>query len=182
MTTTAIIAEYPEPFLHGYNGVVAKTSIIYSQNFFSEAQQIQQTLSNHDVDSSLVSIDDLDETTKTTENIILIGTYSENTLIKEINNDAEEIGLCIIWDGSNITVVDTDGTLQHCFSHAGCIIAMQNHWNPKGNMHGDNVIWMIAGVTPDDVRHACLVLSEHPEQLHHATSALITESEVMRVP
>lgn len=182
LATTAIIADFPEPFLHGYNGNVVDTTIVYTLDLHTEAEQLKQTLSNYGARATSITINQIDETTKATDNIILLGTYDEHPLIQDINSAADDIGLMIQFENNYVSIINPDGAKQQTFTQAGCIVAMQNHWNPKGNMHGENVIWMISGNTVEDVQQACALLCNQPEHLQHAVSVLIAEDEIIKVP
>ena len=180
--STAIIGEFPEPFLHGFQGNTYDTSLVYTQNVQEIAQQLRSTLVDYGIDALLVSIDELTKDIQTTHNLILIGTIEGHPLISDIMADASDIGLFIRWEESQICTYDALLKCNQRFAEAGCVIAMQNHWNPKGNMHGENVIWMITGSTVEQVQQACFVLCEQPDAFVHAASAIIVEGEIVKVP
>ena len=178
---TAIIGEYPEPFLHGYNGKVKPTSIAYAKEFYDVAFGLQQSLEKQGVTASMKHFEELTDDEKRSHNLIFIDTY-ENDLIGELNANADQLGWFIERDKSHIITYDETGAKDHTFDHGGVILATQNTWNPKGNWHCENVIWVISGITTDDVTAAAELLIENNEDINHCVSLIVVNGKVYKVP
>jgi len=178
---TAIIGDYPEPFLHGYNGRVAETSIVYADEFYEAATGLQQSLEKQGVSISMKRFEELSEYEKRSHNLILIDTY-ENELIAELNANADQLGWFIEFDGKYIITLDETGEKDTSFDHGGVILATQNPWNPKGNWHCENVVWVVTGVTHEDVVTASEILITSNEEIKNCTSIILAKRTIYKVP
>ncbi len=178
---TSIIGDYPEPFLHGYSGRVTATTIVYGEEFYNTAFSLQQSLENQGVSISIKHFDDLSDDEKRSHNLIFIDTY-ENDLIDELNANADQLGWFIEHDKSQIITYGETGAKDHTFDHGGVILTTQNTWNPKGNWHCENVIWIITGITDEDVTAAAELLIENNEDIKHCVSLIVTNGTVYKVP
>ena len=178
---TAIIGEYPEPFLHGYNGKVKPTSIVYAKEFYDAAYGLQQSLEKQGVTASMKHFEEISEDEKRSHNLIFIDTY-ENDLIGELNENADQLGWFIEHDKSHIITFDETGAKDHTFDHGGVILTTQNTWNPKGNWHCENVVWVITGITDEDVTTAVELLTTNHMDIKHCVSLIIAKGTVYKVP
>jgi len=178
---TAIIGNYPEPFLHGFNGKIADTNIVFSEDFYDTAILLKESLEKQGVLSSLLLFEDLTTDEKKNKNIILIDTY-ENELIKELNENANQLGWFIEYDKKNIVTYDEKGKKDDTYDHGGVICATSNIWNPKGNWHCDNVIWVITGIDNNDVIEASNLLIEYNNEIKNYASIIIDNGTVHKVP
>ena len=178
---TAIIGDFPEPFLHGYNGKIAETSIVYNEEFYEPAFGLQQSLEKQGVTASMKHFEELTDDEKRSHNLIFIDTY-ENDLISELNANANNLGWFIEYDEGHIVTFDGTGVKDHTFDHGGVILATQNTWNPKGNWHCENVIWVISGITSDDVTAAAELLIKNNEDIKHCVSLIVIDGTVYKVP
>ena len=180
-TTTAIIADFPEPFLHGFRGSIPQISIVYSKEFLHEAYMVKNKLEDLDILSSVISFNKLLDEKKENNNLILIGKYDES-LIKELYENSKELGFFIEVQDDNIQTFDETGNPENVFDYGGVIIATQNPWNPKGNWNGENVVWVVSGVTSKDVHNAVDLLVNNPDDLKNATSIVIINENIYKVP
>ena len=178
---TAIIGSYPEPFLHGYNGNIIPTIIIYSDDFYDTAIDLQNSLEKLGVSTSKKSFKDLTENEKQSHNLILIGTY-ENDLIENLNSNSDQLGWFVKYENDYITTFDKTGKTSSMFEQAGVICATQNIWNPKGNWHCENVIWVVSGLTYDDVRSAANLLISNDLDIQNHASIIVVNKSVHQVP
>jgi len=178
---TAIIGDYPEPFIHGYNGKTAETSILYAEEFYEPAFELQQSLENYGISTSMKHFEELTDDEKRSHNLIFIDTY-ENDLISELNANADQLGWFIEHDKNQLITYDETGAKDHTFDHGGVILATQNTWNPKGNWHCENVVWVISGITTDDVTAATRLLIENNEDINHCVSLIVIDGTVYKVP
>jgi hypothetical protein len=178
---TAIIGDYPEPFLHGYNGKVTLTSIVYAEEFYESAFELQQSLEDYGISISMKHFEELTENEKRSHNLIFIDTY-ENDLISELNENADQLGWFIEHDKSHIITFDETGTEDRTLDHGGVMLTTQNTWNPKGNWHCENVVWVITGITDEDVTTAVELLITNHEDIKHCVSLIIVKGTVYKVP
>ncbi len=178
---TAIIGDYPEPFQHGYSGRVTATTIVYAEEFYDTAFSLQQSLEKRAVSISLKHFEELSEDEKKSNNIIFLDTY-ENDLIGELNADADQLGWFIEYEKNSIVTFDETGAKDRTFDHGGVILATQNIWNSKGNWHCENVIWIISGITHDDVTAAAELLITNHKDIKHCASLIIADGTIYQVP
>ncbi|MEM0493366.1 MAG: DUF4430 domain-containing protein [Candidatus Thermoplasmatota archaeon] len=182
-SSTAIIGDYPEPFLHGFNGNQPGNFIVYTLDSKGNAERIHQVLSSrYNISSSLIPVDNLTSDIKSRGNLILIGVLDVHPLIREVMSLSQELGLFIRYDNGSMIVLDELYRINDYFDHGGCILALQNYWNPKGSINGENVIWIISGITSIDVDNACDILCYHPERIRYANSVVVVDNKVLEVP
>jgi hypothetical protein len=100
--------DYPEPFLHGYNGVVWDTTIVYpaeSSDYNAIANSIKDKLIELGVPNERISIEtdtSITQAQKQNNNLILIGQHSKNDIIQEINQHHEKIGMPVYFDNGTM--------------------------------------------------------------------------------
>lgn len=179
--TTAIISDYPEPFLHGINGISLDTTIVYSDEFYYTSVALQKSLKQHHVTSNIKSFEELSDDEKTNHNLIFIDTY-ENSLISELNNNAKNLGFFIEIKNNQIKTFDSTGKKDQVFNHGGMIIATQNPWNLYGSWNGENVAWIITGISIDDVTNAAEVLINNNPEIKNTASIVIFNEKIYKVP
>ncbi len=178
---TAVIADYPEPFVHGFHGKVRGTTIVYSDVFYDAAYDLQQSLNTSGVPASLRFLDELSNSEKKNNNLILIGTI-DNELILGLNGNTGNLGWFIEFEGGKLVTFNGYGGENYVFNHGGVIIATQNPWNPKGNWNGENVVWVISGITTEDVNEAAEVLIHNHEDIKNCASIVIVDENIYKVP
>lgn len=179
--TTAIIADYPEPFLHGFHGKIRDNIIVYSNNFYEESYKLKQSLNNLSVSVFLKNFNELSNTEKSNNNLILIDTFN-NPLIQELNNNREQIGWFIKYSDGILINYNFDNEKESTFDHGGVIAATQNPWNPKGNWNGENVVWIISGINIEDVNQAVNVLLSKNYEFKNCMSLIIKDEIIYKVP
>jgi len=178
---TAIIGDYPEPFLHGLNGDIKETIVVYSDFFYDNAYMLQQSLERLGISPVLKRFDEISSTEKSDSNLILVDTF-DNELILEMNSNAQNLGWFVEYaDGGLVTFTDA-GEDDHRFDHGGVIVASQNPWNPKGNWNSENVVWVISGVTKDDVYAAMELLIDSPGSIEDCVGIVISDDDIYKVP
>ena len=179
--TTAIIGDYPEPFAHGFQGHVRNTTIVYSDEFYDNACELQQSLKQHDIIASINLFEDLSNGEKMNNNLILIDTY-DNNLIEELNTNARSLGLFIEFEEGKLTTFTKTGEEDHVFDTGGVIFATKNHWNPKGNWNSENVVWVISGVTNENVTEAVEILVNNYNDIKNYASLVTFDETIYKVP
>ncbi|MEM0467325.1 MAG: DUF4430 domain-containing protein [Candidatus Thermoplasmatota archaeon] len=181
-SVTAVIADFPKPFLQGFQGKKIPTTIVYEAGFEQQASQIQTLLGQYGVHAACVRTDQISSDVQAAQNLILLGTYASHPLIQEINNHTERLGIFVEWDGCFLQIFDACGNQKLQYESGGVIAAMQNFWNPKGSLHGENVVWIVAGVSFDDVEHAVQILMQQPLLVKNCASVVVRGNSVIRVP
>lgn len=179
--TTAIIADYPEPFVHGFNGQIRNTTIVYSNKFYYVAVALQQSLGQYNVSNSITIFNNLSNNDKVNNNLILIDTY-DNELVKELNTNARTLGFFIEFEEGKIKTFDETGEEQHVFENGGVVLATQNPWNLRGNWNGENVVWIITGITIEDVTNAADILINNNVEMKNTVSIVVVNEKIYRVP
>jgi hypothetical protein len=98
------IMDFPEPFKHGYEQNVWATTIVEPSNgnYATEAAAIQTRLIGEGVANVNTKTNaTVTSTEKQNNNLILLGTPSENSIIAEINANHTEVGMSAYFDTSD---------------------------------------------------------------------------------
>ena len=161
------IMDFPEPFLHGYDGNSWNTIIAYPTGYATKAGAIKTKLESCGVSgvstklaSSMIAGD------KSGNNLILLGTPVENSIIGEVNAGHTEVGMPMYFDASNPSAIrlyddqlynGDDPDVPDCCSlkesgYHGVIMACDNPFDntvPWTNtwMDADKSVWIASGVT-----------------------------------
>jgi hypothetical protein len=183
MSVPAIIGDFPQPFLSGFQEKIKPTSVVYEDLFSSEAEALVENLKGYGVTGvSAVQCDILSDETKADNNLIIIA-LPDNRLIKELNDAHKKLGFYLNIQQSELIVLDAEGNISGKFGEGSSLIqATQNPWYPEGIGSGENVVWMITGTDKDGVRSAVEVLVTYPDKLKYACSVMINEGKVIKVP
>ena len=183
MSVPAIVGDFPQPFLSGYQEKMKPTSVVYEESFSSEAEVLVEKLKGLGVTIvSAVHCDILSDETKADNNLIIIA-LSDNRLIKEVNDARKKLGFYLNIQQGELTVLDTEGNQSGKFGEgSGLIQATQNPWYPEGIGSGENVVWMITGTDKDGVNSAVELLIKYPGKLKYAYSVMISKGKVLKVP
>jgi len=169
---------HPEPFTHsfpmnlgsgdGQSRTVWNTVIVYpagSTDFAGLATDIQNTLIAGGVPTGQISTaDDMSVTTnqKQNSNLILIGSYTENDLIAEVNVSHELIGMPVYFDYTSCAIMEDDDdqtTSTQSYDHGAVVEAFDNPWN-NGACVDDagSMILMASGLNDGDAKDAANML------------------------
>jgi len=179
----AIIGDFPEPFLHGYEGEVRPTVIVYENGFEDLAVEMGSVLYGLGVaDVSISSAGDLEESIGQNSNLVIIGT-PDCDLISELNKAWDRLGFFVRFEEGDMAVYSADGEVGQRYG-AGCGVlqATQNPWNPKGIGVCENVAWMVSGTDSAGVESAARVLIDRHDEFKYAFAAVTANGEVMKVP
>jgi hypothetical protein len=98
------IMDFPEPFLHGYDDTRWNTIIAYPAGYSTKADAIKTKLENcgvSGVSTQDISVTALTPAQKQSNNLILLGTPTENSIISDINANHTEVGMPMYFDASN---------------------------------------------------------------------------------
>ena len=179
----AIIGDFPEPFLHGYGGVVYSTIIAYQGGWEGDARRIADRLSQLGVKSiHTKSINALMLNEKESSNLILLGTIDCRSM-EELNQIWDRLGFYIHFKDDRLKVFAMEGNLATEYTaEAGFIQATQSPWNPKGIGVCENVVWVVSGLDETGVKNAVDNLVSHHDGFEYACGIVLAGGEIIRVP
>ncbi|MFC2045584.1 DUF4430 domain-containing protein [Chloroflexota bacterium] len=179
----ALIGGFPEPFLHGYGGIIYPTVVVYQDGWEETAGQVADSLSQLGVsDISTSSVTELPAERKESANLILLGT-SNHQLIAEINQAWDRLGFYAHFHDNYLKAYNSAGDLiAENGAGSGVIQATQSPWNPKGIGVCENVVWIISGTDTDGVAAAVDTLVNHYSDFKYAYSVLLDNGELIKVP
>ncbi|CAD7768299.1 hypothetical protein AIOGIFDO_00200 [Candidatus Methanoperedenaceae archaeon GB37] len=143
------IQDYPEPFLHGYNGTIYNTTIVYPDElcYPAKADAIESRLLAAGVPADRISkkaVGALTQAEKQNNNLILIGTPSNNPIIAELNARHADVGMPVYFNGSQMTD-DYDDTTWVGGVIEACDNPYDNGWTDAWKDTGPS-IWLAAAV------------------------------------
>jgi len=162
------VMDYPEPFFHGYNGTVWNTTIVYpdgSDSYDVVSQNIKDKIVELGVPDIAVSIRsdaEITSTEKESNNLILIGTPSENELTGYVNNKRIELGMTAYFEGEEI--IDLWDNITYC--EGGLIEALDNPYDGISTWMVGPVVWLVSGTSTKATKVASEVLIEEPNRLN----------------
>ncbi|RJS72379.1 MAG: DUF4430 domain-containing protein, partial [Candidatus Syntrophoarchaeum sp. WYZ-LMO15] len=139
------IQDYPEPFLHGYNGTIYNTTIVYPDElcYPAKADAIESRLLAAGVPADRISkkaVGALTQAEKQSNNLILLGTPSNNPIIAELNARHADVGMPVYFSGDAM-IDDSDDT---SYLVGGVIEACDNPYDNGGDWDD---AWKDAGPT-----------------------------------
>ncbi len=179
----AIIGAYPEPFLHGYQGNIRPTLIVYSDSLREPAQGLESSLIRlgvNDVDTR--NFNEITDREKEYCHLILVDTM-DNKLISELNRNWKRMGFFTYTDNQHLAVFNARGKTAAEYSiGAGIIQATQNPWNRNGLGACENVAWAVTGTDKTGVINAIDALLNHHTEFRYAFAAVTVNGEIIRVP
>jgi len=179
---TATVGFFPEPFLHGYNGKVCETVVLYEDGLAEDAELVKGILTRSGVkDISILRVDELTEDVRSTSNLIVLGTMN-STMISELNELRDKLGFYVYFEEDRMVILNAEGEVARNCTSGGVIQATQSPWNPKGSRACENVVWMVAGVDEEGVKSAVKLLTEKYDELQYAFAVAVVDGQVCRVP
>ncbi len=178
-----IIGDFPEPFLHGYEGDIRPALVVYQHNLQEEAERVAAHLLQ--LGAAEVSITDytrLNDGDKEAGNIILLGDMDFEP-VAELNAVWKRLGFYACFEEAKLQVFDYKGKLAAEYgAGSGLIQATQNPWNPRGIGACENVVWMLSGVDEAGVKRAVDALVGHYSELQYACAAVMAAGEISKIP
>jgi hypothetical protein len=176
---------HPEPFTHGFpmnlgsgdghSRTVWNTVIVYpagSTDFASIADDIKNTLVAGGVPTEQISTaEDTSVTTyqKQNCNLILIGSYTANSLIAEVNALHEDIGMAVYFNYTSCEILEDDDdstTPPKNYTHGAVVEAFDNPWNNDAFVdHAGSAIFMASGLNDGDAKDAAKMLISETDEL-----------------
>ncbi len=103
-----LVMDYPEPFLHGYEGTVDNVTIVYPDEILcykDKADAIRVGLNGSGVPEASIHVRAYSEVTdleRDNAHLILLGTPTNNPFIAYVNSIHTEVGMPIYFDGDKI--------------------------------------------------------------------------------
>jgi len=158
------IMDYPEPFLHGYNGTVWNITIVYpsgDSSYYDIADRIKDKL-NDTVPDARINIRTnatLTNTEKQNNHLILLGTPTENNITADVNANHTEVGMPVYYNTSTGKFVDdVDVTDRQLDPGAVIVEACDNPFNNadiNDTWKDENqTIWIATGKTSEFAKEA----------------------------
>ncbi|MHC1593211.1 MAG: DUF4430 domain-containing protein [Methermicoccaceae archaeon] len=178
---TCAVGAFPEPFVHGFGGVARSTVIVYEEGSEQPAQNIAARLRKEGAaDVSVIPLDKLTEGEKEQSHLILVGTHTFEP-IEFVLGLHSRLNIYTYIENGNVVVEDMGGKT-NALGKGGIIVATNSPWNPKGTGTNENIVWVIAGTSSDEVESTAEVVSKTPEELQYFYAAASVDGEVVRVP
>ena len=142
-----LIMDYPEPFLHGYNGTVWNTTIVYPDElcYRDKANAIRDKINTSGVPGervSVKSVENVTEAEKENNNLILLGTPSNNPLIADVNSQHLDVGLPVYFRGKQM-IDDSDDTP---YDFGAVVAACDNPYDGANWRDTGPCVWLAAAV------------------------------------
>lgn len=177
----AVIGDFPQPFVGGYQGKNLPTIIVYDEGFRDSALDLAGELEKLGVENVRAqAATELSSQDKEHSNLILVGTQ-DFELISELNEN-RKLGFYIHFEEGKTVAYDSQGNKTPYESECGVIQATQNPWNPRGIGACENVVWMVSGTNESQVQNAIGILANHHEEFRYAYATVIVGGEVIKVP
>ena len=139
----AEIADFPEPFWHGYNGIVYNTTIVYQEGYFKYAKELSSYFEKFGINSTITKSITKEELQH--NNVIIIG-YNAS-ICNYLNSIHTKLG----WD---YYVKNGDIVARGNAYHGSFIQISQSPYNPKGLNSCENVIMWIYGTNENYVKES----------------------------
>jgi len=182
-SVSSIIGDFPEPFLHGFNGLTVPTLVLYQDGFEVPAGSLFSRLNSISVPHVNIKIFNSATTDEIqNSNLILIGDRDFEP-IAEINSLWNRLGLFSRFNNDLLETYGFDGKPAGTFSSgAGIIIAMQNPFNPRGTGVCENVCWVISGTDHEGITAAVNLMTNNPDSLKYLAGAVVLDGTVLPLP
>jgi len=182
-SVSSIIGDFPEPFLHGYNGNTAPNVVVYQDGLEMHAGRLVSILDSVMIPGvvkhtfSSVTSDEMQNS-----NLILVGDQHFEP-IAEINDLWNRLGLFCRFNNDVVEVYSYDGKLTGTYATGtGIIVAMQNPFNPKGTGVCENVCWLVSGTDLEGIASVIDVISTAPDRLKYLTGAIVNNGTLVPLP
>ncbi|HIH69514.1 DUF4430 domain-containing protein [Methermicoccus shengliensis] len=178
---TCVVGAFPEPFVHGYNGVVRDTLIVYEDGLEESAQQIAERLRQEGATRvSVITYDELTQQQREQDNIILVGTYEFEPIHFVLGLHAR-LNIYTYIENGKVVMEDVGGK-KSVLGDGGIIVATNSPWNPRGTGVNENMVWVVAGTSKEEANAAAELVAKTPERLHYFYSVAVVNGDVVRVP
>ena len=141
------VMDYPEPFLHGYNGTVWNTTIVYPDElcYPDKANAIRDKMNESGVPNervSVKSVENITEAEKENNNLILLGTPTNNPLIADVNSQHLDVGLPVYFSGNQM-IDDSDDSP---YEVGGVVEACDNPYDSANYLDTGPSVWLATAI------------------------------------
>ncbi|MFQ6119230.1 MAG: CARDB domain-containing protein, partial [Methanosarcinales archaeon] len=180
---TRPITDFPEPFAHGFDGIVWNTTIVYPNSALFGYESIANSIKNKLMEYGVANVDalsisNLTEQQKVNNNLILLGTPEENYLVKELSAMYENIGMPVYFNESSNLSLMIDVSTGTTYSVGGVLESFDNPYDnaPDESSWSDNApsIWIASGTDTANAQYAANLLLT-PEKLDRFWKIVFSE-------
>lgn len=176
----AVVGQYPEPFVHGYDGKVVPTRIVYGTGFAHEAGALRDTLLGagaKDVDFAPLR---QGLPRPSDASVVLVGTWGQLGAIgwlEDAANNPGRSGLFVRFGTypGDFFYDDRGGVNRAKAASIGAVMA-------TGEVGSPSVIWLVTGSDSAGARRAASLVIDKPEALRGAFGLVLTDRGRDRVP
>jgi hypothetical protein len=179
-TNSTVIGSYPEPFVHGYRGEVAETTIMCSVKNSDLASELRESLM--DKGAATVEISEIDNSIieDRVGPVIVLGEWEELDGVEYINkfNEAyKRNGTYIYYTGEGLELMDNSNEkIMSLKDGSGSIMS---HGDGLGD---ENPLWIISGVDSTGLEKAIKLLTENSDKIYSTYSVAVGDNEVIKLP
>ncbi|HHE42110.1 MAG TPA: DUF4430 domain-containing protein [Dehalococcoidia bacterium] len=180
---TATLGSFPAAFSRGYAGETRATTVVYGDDFESQAKQLALVLQSTGVDAvKVVSLQHVNGEILRRDNIVLVA-LPEATLVQEVNESWDRLGLFAHLDGRTLHTYGAGGDSVGLHSaSAAVILALQNPWNPSGTGACESVAIVITGCDKESVAAAAHILGREYTELSRFAGAVVQGDSWVALP
>lgn len=176
----AVTGCYPEPFLHGYGGKTADTTIMFFPENKKEAAKLRQNLLDKGVkDVNLLNIDPALLSHRKGP-VIVLGIWErvqDVFFLKELNEAGKRAGLFAKFTGKSLQLLDYRFNKAEEFTENVGLIAA------TGEGSGDeSPLWLIVGIDQNGLEAALQLLLDTPEKMAASFGMAVHEQELFKLP
>lgn len=179
----AIIGDFPQPFPGGFQDSAPPALVVYEEAFSGQASALVDKLKEYGIaEVSAIECDELSDSTKGNSNLVIMA-LAENPLISELNQAHDKLGFYAYFEDNQLIILDAGGEIsQNPGNECGLIQATQNPWNSKGIGAGENVVWMITGISAAGVAGAAEALINGNLESGYMFAAVIENNTIAKIP
>lgn len=177
---SAVIGNYPEPFIHGYGGKVGVTTVLSTPEKSELTEKLKKALAGKGVKTVNVSGIDEEKLNKRKGPLIVIGEWSELSQFKwleDFNKAYRKTGTGAHFTDRGLELIKYNGEVDHMVSGSVGVITA------TGSGLGDETpLWLIAGTDAEGLEQAINLLVNNPEKISGMYSGAIVSGKITRLP
>ncbi len=180
--TPALAGCFPEPFVHGYEGVPKKRSVAYAEGWGSEAERLARFLEDSGGGPCEVLKMEGNWSPQDGECVAVVGVWEqlrELTPLAQANANAASLGLYAYFDGDELIILDEMGNRKASYVRGAGIVVC------TGPRLGENsAVLLVSGIDKEGVEEALRLLLGHGNLKTPPSLILVCleGGEVLRVP
>lgn len=177
-SANALIGCYPEPFLHGYQGKIKPTKIVYTPTQKAKAFELLDSLKSlgvQEIDSEIFAA----EFTPHQGPRLVIGKWSDlenNNYLQQLNQGFQKNGF-LHFTGASLHLYDYQGEkLKELSGDVGVIVAF------AAKAADLAPLWLISGLNEKGVEKACNLLINTPEKIKGWGGVVLFDDGLLSLP